>query len=181
MANARTLARPYAQAVFDYAVAKQALPAWAAHCEHLAEWVQHKDVASLIGHPKVPAQKLADLLWAVQSKVDTDPAVERFVRLLAKNRRLSLLPTIAEQFEALKAVHESQMHVHIVSAQPLTEDFRTQLQAELKQRLAKDIALHTDIDPNLIAGAKVIMNDQVIDATARGKLNTLRQQLLFSS
>ena len=115
MSQAITLARPYARAAFQLAQAQGALPKWSGLLGFAAQVAAHPEVQALIGHPRVTA---ADLAKLVLPKGEVDPAFQRFVDVLAANRRLGLLPEIAGLYDQLRA--EALLH-HVEVAVPELE------------------------------------------------------------
>ncbi len=84
-----------------------------------------------------------------------------------------LLPTIAGQFESLKAQHEKTMRVTLASAFEVTEAEQSLLENALRSRLQRDIEIETTIDANLLGGVLIRTEDTVIDDSVRGKLDKL--------
>jgi len=174
MAELATTARPYARAAFDSGGADAA--AWSTFLGRAAAVVQDPQVRALIGNPRVPAGELVELL--VQLSVDpargAAAAGERnFLRLLADNRRLKLLPEIAAQFEALRAEAQRIANVDVISALALTDEQSRQLQQALERRLGRSVRLHAQIDQSLLGGAIVRCGDFVVDGSLRGRIDRL--------
>src|SRR5579864_9480144 len=98
MANLSSIARPYALAAFEYAREKKQLPAWKAFLASAAEVTRNATVIKLMDNPKVTSQKLYDLYKDVlKSQLDTERT--NFLMLVAQNRRLTVLPEIADFFD----------------------------------------------------------------------------------
>ena len=133
MAEVTTIARPYAEAVFKLAVARDSLASWSAALAEMGGVAANTDMRSAIANPKLPAAALSDLFAAVlKSPMEQDS--KNFVRLLIENDRLDLLPHIASQFEQLKRDHEGVAEAEVVSAFPLSDDELNRLTATLEKR-----------------------------------------------
>jgi F-type H+-transporting ATPase subunit delta len=176
VAEAATVARPYARAAFDHARADGSLAAWGTLLAHAAAAVEDERVAPLLGHPKTTPAALAELLLAVAGD-GTGEGGRNFVRLLAENRRLALLPEIAGQFETLRAEHEHTADVEVVSAVPLDAAQRARFESAMSKRLARKVRLVTHVDASLLGGAIVRAGDFVIDGSLKGKLERLASTL----
>lgn len=172
MAETATTARPYAQAAFAAARAAQALPGWSAFLASASAVLADARVRPLIGNPRVPAGQLVDFVLELAGSPG-DGAQGNFLRLLAENRRLTLLPEIAAQYEVLRAAAEGQADVQVVTALPLTGEQEQRLAAVLRQRLGRQVRLHVEIDKGLIGGAIVRHGDLVFDGSLRGRLGRL--------
>jgi F-type H+-transporting ATPase subunit delta len=129
-------------------------------------------VQPLIGNPHVTAQQLTDLVMDVAGRAAGEHA-HSFLRVLADNGRLDLLPEIAAQYEVLRAEVENTVDVTITSAIELTGEQREKFSASLKKRLGRNVRLHCEVDPRLIGGAVVRAGDFVIDGSLQGKLERL--------
>jgi F-type H+-transporting ATPase subunit delta len=171
-----TLARPYAAAAFEYALAKNALPEWEGMLQSGALLVEDPGMAKLLNSPGVSASELGDLFCEVLAQVLT-PEKTNFIRLLAVNKRLSLLPDIAALFASYRAEHEKNVTVDVISATSLSEPYQQQLIKRLSKRLQSNVTLRCQIDPTLIGGAILRAGDMVIDGSVRGKLNRLLESL----
>ncbi|MEZ5497992.1 MAG: F0F1 ATP synthase subunit delta [Steroidobacteraceae bacterium] len=176
MAENATIARPYARAAFASAVAGNALASWSDALQAASLAVRDPRVAGLIGNPRVASSDLVALLGET-GHAGSDTGIMNFLRLLAENGRLALLPNIAEQFHAMRALHENTADVEVVSAMELSAAQTQALSAALAKRLGKTIRLHPRIDQSLIGGALVRAGDFVVDGSLRGRLAQLTQEL----
>ena len=177
MAELSTLARPYAKAAFECAVAGDALDAWSEALAWLAQLVEDAQLAPLLRSPAVDRAQRATLLIELGGERLADP-VRNFVQVLAENDRLLLLPVLFEQFQALKADHRCLVEVEVTSAAPIDESQQQRLAAALVRRLGREVRIQVSIDPGLIGGAIIRAGDTVIDGSLRGRLNKLAGALL---
>ena len=177
MAEASTLARPYAKAVFELARDEGKLAEWSALLSGLAGAVRDKSVAAAIGHPAVGRGQLAEVLIQVMGGKVSEHA-RNLLRLLSEYDRLRLAPLLAEQFEALRAEHEKRVDVQIVSAAPVDAAQQKALVDAVKKKLNRDVNVEWKTDPSLIAGAQIRAGDTVIDGSISGELARLRQALI---
>ena len=174
MSNSMTLARPYARAAFGLAREHGRLPQWSNLLGFAAAVAKDEGAQALLGHPRLGLDETLALLLP---SGDIDPNFRQYLTVLADNRRLALLPEIAQQYDELKAEAERVVNVTVTSAQPLgTQDVQT-LTAALKRRFGSDIALTQAVDPELIGGAVIDAGDVVIDGSLRGKLARLEASL----
>ena len=111
MSELSTLARPYAEAVFRMAQGENDLAGWSSRVQSLALIVSDAQVARLIADPAVPADRVAGLIIEVAG-ADLGERGGNFVKVLAENDRLSVLPEIGAQFETLKANAEGTLEAH---------------------------------------------------------------------
>jgi F-type H+-transporting ATPase subunit delta len=172
MSELSTLARPYAEAVFRLAQDEKDLAGWSSRVQSLALIVSDAQVARLIADPAVAADRVAGLIVEVAGG-DLGERGSNFVKVLAENDRLSLLPEIGVQFETLKADAEGTLEATITSAQELSQAQLDELVAGLKARFNRAVNVQVAVDPELIGGAVIAIGDQVIDGSVKGRLQRM--------
>lgn len=176
MAELSTLARPYAKAAFEFAVAANVLPQWSTMLSLLTALTQNETVATLLVSPNLTPSDKAEKIVAVAGDV-LDAKGINFVHSLAENRRLPLLPQIGEQFEALKADLEKTLEVDVIATEELDPAQREKLTAALTQRLQRKVTISVSVDPSLRGGAIIRAGDTTIDGSVRGRLAKLAEAL----
>jgi F-type H+-transporting ATPase subunit delta len=174
MAEIATLARPYANAVFD--VARQAgdLDRWSRMLALLGTAAGNSTMRALLTAPEVDEERKAYRLCEVCGE-ELNAAGKRFAQVLAVNKRLPLLPEIHTQFEALRAEEQSTLDVQVTSAFALSEAELANLQGALGRRFNKEINMASSVDGSLIGGAIIRAGDTVIDGSVRGRLAKLAE------
>lgn len=180
MAELVTIARPYAEAVFKLACEGNALAAWSDALANLDGVVGNAEVQVRISDPNVSAQQLEDLvLGVIGDKFDATiaGAARNFVQVLVSNGRLEVTPQVRVLFEALKREQEGVLEAHIISALPIGDAEVKPLLAALEAKYKRKVTVKVDTDPSLIGGVKIVVGDKVIDATVRGKLDTMAAAL----
>jgi F-type H+-transporting ATPase subunit delta len=182
MAEKSTIARPYAKAVFELAFEQKKLAAWSEVLAAAAAIVADERVAKLLTSPRVTPAQLADFVielvgQALKRNDGLDEQARNFMRTLAVNRRLGLLPEIVVAYERLRAESENSVDVTVTSAVPLDEQQRQQYAAALKKRLKREVRLHSAVDPKLLGGAVLRADDLVIDGSLRGRLERLSHEV----
>ncbi len=176
MAERATVARPYAKAAFEYARDTGAFARWSQGLKTAAEIVEDPRVSALIHNPRLTADDLAGLIGDVAGG-KLDAGMENFVRVLAENRRLPLLPEIAAHYEAERARVENTVDVEVVSAVPLSAAQADKLSQALDTRLKRRVRMQNSVDATLLGGAVIRAGDLVIDGSLKGRLERLGTEL----
>ena len=167
-----TIARPYAQAVFETAQAESDFASWSSMLEILKLIVENEQMQSVIGNPRVENSTLLDIVNSVcGDKVSASR--KNFVQVLVEAGRLSLAPHISELFEEKRAEAEGVANVDVVSAFPLEEAQQNQISSVMEKRLGRKVVINTSVDESLIGGAVIRSGDSVIDASVAGRLEAL--------
>lgn len=172
MADKGTLARPYARAVFELAQEAGTFAQWSQRLALAAAAVENADVRRLLDDPRRTPKAQVELLLDLCGEPQAQD-LGNFLRTLADNGRLGVLPEIARAFEALRAEAEGRIEVEVRSAIDLDENTRAKLKAALERRLKRSVELRNVIDPDLIGGAVIRAGDLVIDGSVHGRLEAL--------
>jgi F-type H+-transporting ATPase subunit delta len=176
VAERATIARPYARAAFEYARDNQAFAAWSQGLALAAEVVKDPRIEALIKNPELTTADHASLITDVAGE-RLQPGLKNFVRVLAENHRLLLLPEIAAHFEFLRSQVENTVDVEVVSAVPLDAAQAEKLRQALDKRLKARVRMKNSVDAGLLGGAVIRAGDLVIDGSLKGRLERLRTEL----
>lgn len=175
MSELTNVARPYAKAAFDFAVEQNALAAWAEMLFFAAEVVKNEQVSQrLLSNTAADAQA-AFFIQVCGEQLNAHG--QNFIKVMAENNRLAALPAVYEAYLVLKAEHEKEITVDVVSANALTADYQAKLSAALSQRFARKVKLNCSVDPAVVGGMLIKAGDLVIDGSVRGKLDRLATAL----
>ena len=172
MAEKQTLARPYAEAVFELAKGRNALKPWSDMLAFVAAVAADENMQRLASDPRVDRARFRDLFLDVCGK-NLNDAGANFVRLLVENRRLNLLPEIVTQYESLKAEAEARVEATVISAFALEPEQLKTLSEALKRKLGREVNITAQVDKTLMGGIVIRAGDLVIDGSVRGRLADL--------
>jgi F-type H+-transporting ATPase subunit delta len=174
--EATTIARPYAEAVFAHADETGKLDLWQEMLSFLAAVVEDESLVLTVSNPLIELDALTELLLEIGGgRISEEGA--NLVRLLVRNRRLSVLPEIKVLFEALKADKEKVLGVHVTTAYVLKPAQEKLIAEALKAKLGRDITITSEKDAGLIGGIHIRAGDMVIDGSVRGQLQQLANEL----
>jgi F-type H+-transporting ATPase subunit delta len=171
MSELTTIARPYAKAAFDFAVEAGAIDKWHEMLAFAAEVTQNETMANYLSGG-LSVEQLQTLFINVCAE-QLDDKGQNFVKVMAENQRLVVLPQVLDQFGALRAEYEKEISVDVASAVELSADKVTAISAALEKRLARKVKLNCTVDANVVSGLVIKAGDLVIDGSIRGKLNRL--------
>jgi len=186
MADNNTVARPYAQAVFELARDAKNLDAWAEALTVARTLMADGAAATFLLAPSLTDEERLTFLTGLISAAAGDSCLlagndaqgTNFLRLLLEYGRVSVLPEISEHFDELKAQIENSIDVTITSAVPLSDAQQKTVVGALRTRFGRDVNLETEIDENLIGGAVIRAGDVVIDGSLRSSLQGLANALI---
>lgn len=175
MAEALTIARPYAVAAFRLARERNTLSEWSDILGFLSAVVADSSIQYLINDPKITTTNLQHIFLRICEGRLSDSAVN-LVKVLSEYGRLAILPDIANAFEILKAEDDGVLQAKITAATQLSDSDVAILVKKLEARFNKKIEANVDVNPEIIGGIKILVGDTVIDASVKGQL----QQMAYS-
>ena len=176
MAELTTIARPYAKAAFDFAVEHEAVEKWA-EMLHFTALVTENETMQPLLTGSLASSKLAALFISVCGE-QLDEHGQNFVKVMAENGRLEVLPAVYQLYAEYKHEWAKEVEASVVSAIELTDEQKQQISVSLEKSLDRKVKLTCSMDAALIAGVIIKAGDLVIDGSIRGKLSRLSDKLL---
>ena len=134
------------------------------------------DVVSSLDDPDLSFARKESLLKKVlPARLPAGAA--NFVRVLARDNRVSSLSGIIRELEALGRWGPGVGIVHVTSAAPLTNGEISALKGKVSDRWGERLDFRFHVDPALLGGVVVRLDDKVIDGSVEGRLRSLRRHL----
>ncbi|MDY6464553.1 MAG: F0F1 ATP synthase subunit delta, partial [Bacteroidales bacterium] len=91
--------------------------------------------------------------------------------------RMDLVTFIFHDFLSLSDQGEGIVRVRLVTAAP-SGTLETRLQKLLQEKTGLKPVIVTEVDPSLMGGFRIELEDRLLDASVRHQLDTIRTQLL---
>jgi len=175
MAELATLARPYAEALFQVAVNGDVIRI-AEQLDALAAVAANPLLRQFAGDPKVGATQVFDVVTSVM-KTPPGDAMKNLLRTVIDNGRLSALPEIAAQFRALVNQRSGVSDAIVYSAFPIESKQLGDVVATLEKRFGRKLNASVEIEPELIGGIRVVVGDEVLDTSVKARLEQMKAAL----
>ena len=175
MAELATIARPYAEALFQVAVhgdLKQA----AEQLNAVAAVAVDPQVRQFADNPKVSAEQVFDVI-AAAAKVPLSSMVQNLLRTVIDNGRLAALPEVALQFHRLVNARSGVSDATVFSAFPLDAAQLGSVVEALEKRFGRKLNANVQVEPELIGGIRVVVGDEVLDTSVKARLEQMKVAL----
>ena len=108
---------------------------------------------------------------------DGDELVRNFVRLVIEKGRAGEIREIAADFETLVAEEEQILDVELTTAHELSDAEFKGILDNIERKSGRKVQASRTVDPELIGGIVLQAGSMRLDASVRGGLERLRQQL----
>ena len=174
MAELATIARPYAEALFQSS--KNDLNGTTQWLDALAAVAGNPQLLQYAGNPKVDKRQVFDLVSEV-ARVQLPPAGQNFLRTVIDNRRLVALPEVAQQFREMKNALGGTSDAVVYSAFPIAADQLGGVAQAIEKRFGRKLNLTVQEDPSLIGGIRVVVGDEVLDTSVKARLEQMKVAL----
>lgn len=175
MAEIATVARPYAEALYQVA-RKGDLALWGAQIDAIAAVAGDEGVRQFADNPKVPAEQVYEVV-AAASNQQLEPGVQNFLRTVIENGRLAVLPQVAVQFRALVNAAGGVADAIVYSAYPIAPEQLADVVEALQKRFGRKLSATVELEPELIGGVRVVVGDEVLDTSVRARLDRMKLAL----
>ena len=183
MAEIATLARPYAEALFQVATkngnngdVKQI----AAAVDAAAAVVADAQFLQFADNPKsTPEQVLGEIagVIAANGSAPLNATVSNLLATVIDNGRLSALTEIAAQFHTLVNAHAGLANAQVFSAFDIDATQLAALVVTLEKRFGRKLNATVQIEPDLIGGIRVVVGDEVLDTSVKARLEQMKVAL----
>jgi F-type H+-transporting ATPase subunit delta len=133
------------------------------------------ELAALLVDPEVESRAKADVLEDILGK--GEELVTNFARLVVEKGRAGEIRAIAAEFESLVAAEERVLDVELITAGELSEQEFQAIVADIEKKSGRKVQATHSVDSGLIGGIVLQAGSLRLDASVRGRLDRLRQEL----
>jgi F-type H+-transporting ATPase subunit delta len=133
------------------------------------------ELSALLENPEIEPHMKADVLDKVLG--GADELVRNFVRLVIEKGRAGEIREIAAEFDTLVAAEEGILDVELTTAHELSDADFDRIRTDIEQKSGRKVQASRTVDPDLIGGIVLQAGSMRLDASVRGRLERLRQQL----
>ncbi len=169
--------RIYAEALFE--AAKEAGRLQQVH-EALSDFAaaveQTPELRSVLRNPQLESTSKARILADLAG--DDEPLFKNFLLLTAEKGRAGEIEEIAHEFERLMAREERRLTVELTTARELTDEEAQAIVAQIEEAAGRKVEATRAVDLSLVGGIVLQAGSYRVDASVRGRLERLRQELV---
>ncbi len=109
---------------------------------------------------------------------DADELVRNFVLLAIEKGRAGELEQIQEELDALVAAEQGRLNVELTTAIELSDEEAGAILRQIEQSSGRSVEATRKVDPDLIGGIVLQAGSLRVDASVKGRLETLRHELM---
>jgi len=139
---------------------------------------QSPELRSVLRNPQLEPAAKAEILADIVG--EEDPLFKNFLLVVAEKGRAGEFDEIAVEFERLMAREERRFTVELTTARELSEDEATAIVAQIEKAAGRTVEATRRVDPDIVGGIVLTAGSLRADASVRGRLERLRQELVRS-
>ena len=137
---------------------------------------QSPELAAVLRNPQLESAAKARILGDLAG--DEEPLFKNFLLLVAEKGRAGEIDSIAREFERLMAREERRLTVELTTARAITDDEAKAIVAQIEKAAGRKVEATRTVDPDLVGGIVLQAGSYRVDASVRGRLERLRQELV---
>jgi F-type H+-transporting ATPase subunit delta len=173
-----TVARNYAETLFELATRNDALQEYGDAIETVAQHIEEDSRFRLfLETPRIDDDDKKEVVRRAFGDV-LPRHVLNFVLVTIDKRRQRLLRSISGQYQGLLDAHMGREHVQVTVARPVDDATRQMITERLSAALGKEAIPHIRVQPEILGGLVVRTGDTIYDGSIRRRLDALRRRLL---
>jgi F-type H+-transporting ATPase subunit delta len=166
--------RRYALAIMDIAREDSSYEAWSSAVDVLEAMTSESQYINALQSDGITDEHFVSIVRDVLADIGVKQL--NLFRLLRSKRRLSLGLSIASYYRELLDEHNDIIRVTVRTAIELDDERQTKLKQQISEGTGKKVELSTIIDSTILGGMTIRIDDLLIDASTRTKLQSLRRE-----
>ncbi len=137
---------------------------------------ENENFAKLLAATNIDKEERYKIIESVFKDFDTE--IVNYVKIIVKNNRAYYLTKILKEtiyrFDDYLNIEEGKL----ISAMEMSDDQVEKIVEALESTLNKRVSLKRIVDPSLIGGFKVMLKNDIYDATVLRKVHNIKKKLL---
>lgn len=170
------IANRYAKALFDFAKEKDQIEAVGKDLKQVRNILKENgELRSVLNSPVIAPSKKKVIFANIFQEVLNETSFS-FLDVIIRKKREPMLDTICEEFvKYFNEFHKIKV-VTLTSAQPLSTELVEKIRSMIADQTQYTIEINQLLNPEIIGGIQVKMDDFYIDASISSKINKLKQE-----
>ena len=136
------------------------------------------ELRSVLRNPQLDSRDKENLLEQLVG--DADELVRNFLKLTAEKGRIGEIEEIARELDRLVAAEERRLNVELTTAYELSDEEARGILRQIEEATGRTVEATRKVDPSLIGGFVLQAGSMRVDASVRGRINSLRKELVTS-
>ena len=177
MENISHIAVPYAKALFEFALERDAVESVYNDMQALTSLCKsNRDFLLMLKSPILKTEKKQKILTAV-FRNSVSEITRGFLKIITAKKRESLLPDMAVAFVDLYKDYKGILTTYVKTAVPLTEEVRKKILEVMSTQAKGNVDLVEEVKEELIGGFVLQWKDMQYDASILNQVNKMKKAM----
>ena len=173
-----SISRRYAKAIFDLGVEKNMLAQIVRQIESFYSiWSGSEELQKALTNLAVPARAKRAIVEKLAIRIQATEYVKRFLLLLTQRGRVEGIQLIYLTLKSMADRKEGIVRGEVASAFPLDPSAFSHIQTNLEKKIGKKVILTKRVEPELIGGIVIKIEEKVIDGSIRSYFEDIRKRI----
>jgi len=171
-----SIAKPYANAVFEIAQQDKSHDDWKAVLEASAALVADAQMQSYLDSPSISKDDKSKAIQSLTTSIvgrSLNTKENEFLSLVLDNDRAAALPSILSLFDDRSNSFDDAKAFTVISAYKLTATEEKNIVKDLAEKYNASVSIETSIDETLVGGLIIKLGDKVIDLSIKARTDEL--------
>lgn len=171
----------YAEALFELAKENDLVDRMDQELTLMTQTIaENSDLRVLFAHPLVAREDKKSLAVKIFGP-HLNQLTLNFVQLLFDKNRGHIIELIQARFHHLASRMAKRLTVQLTTAVPIAPEEIEHFRSRLEQEWDRKLEIEHQVDAGILGGARMKVEDQVIDGSIRGALDRLRDDMIHSA
>ncbi|MCE9624189.1 MAG: F0F1 ATP synthase subunit delta [Deltaproteobacteria bacterium] len=172
-----SIAKRYASALLQVAQDQGKVDEYQQELQLLVQtFVANPGLQTAMTSPVVPPSKKMAIFTALAPKLGISVSVRNLIHILVDQERISELGLIDLIYRDLSDELKGRVRVQVTSAVALGAN-EAKLKAVLESSLKQEVQIEAKVDPEILGGLVVRVQDRIFNASLKGELERLKESL----
>ena len=165
----------YASALYDLATEENCIKKVIKDLELISNYYNYnKDFSLLLTNPLISIGDKLEIFNYILNRNNAHELIINFIKVVAKNKRFSLLKNIIKRFIDINAEKRGDIIAEIISARDLNKIQKNIIQKQLRTKLGEKLSIYYKIDKSIIGGLIIKFGSIMIDSSLNTKISKLK-------
>jgi F-type H+-transporting ATPase subunit delta len=146
--------------------------------QHRALLGANTQLQKVFENPSVDTQVKTNVATTILERTQPAPLLRNFLLLLVQRDRISQLEAISMHYERMANEELHRIVAQVTTAVELNAQERQAVAQKIAAATQKDVVLETQVDPAILGGLVVRVNNVIVDGSVRGHLARMHKALV---
>lgn len=174
---AELVGKRYASSLFEVGLELENIEEFHSQLQFIKETlISEEKLLQILEHPRIAKDEKRKLVESIFKK-NISREVLNFLYVIIDKKRESSIMDIVKEYNTLFKEYKNILDIEAVTAVKMEKSSKKRLQAVLKDKFHKEVRLSNLVDPSIIGGVLLRMDEKIIDSSIKGQLREMESMI----